>query len=438
MITGIIFDLDGVIVDTENLHYECLTEALSIYDLKIDKQEYENLSGVGTLKRLKKLLPNINETTLQEIYTLKGRLTIEKSKNLHLNDGAVEIIKYAKSTGLKLALASNARKDFVDFILRHFNIDKHFQFVISADSITTSKPNPEIFQIAMSQIGLKPEETIIIEDSLAGLQAAFSSGANVLSVSPNKPLSLDRFLQAANFQFKPIILIPMAGMGSRFLDAGYEKPKPLIDVGGMSMIEKVISCVDSNADYVFIYQKQHNKNNQMVETIKNLKPGSKVIELDGLTDGAARTVLTAQDIIDERRPLIVVNSDNFIEWDFNRFLAHALHHELDGSIAIFASDRNPKWSFAKVNEDGLVLEVAEKNPISEYATAGVYYWDKAKYFFEGANAMIEKDIRVNNEYYVCPVYNENIESNQKIGCYFIDKMWGLGTPEDLQLFLESQ
>jgi beta-phosphoglucomutase len=196
MVKGVIFDLDGVLVDTENLHFDCLNEALSFYNLKINKIDYEKLSGVGTLTRLKMLLPNADRDTLRQAYELKGKLTIQHSKNIPLSDGALELINYLKSKGIKLALASNARKDFVAFILSNLNLDKYFDFVISADSITTSKPNPEIFTISMTQLGVSPEETVIFEDSIAGLQAAFASGAHVIAVTEKQPLSLDNFIKA--------------------------------------------------------------------------------------------------------------------------------------------------------------------------------------------------------------------------------------------------
>lgn len=194
MIKGVIFDLDGVLVDTENLHYECLVEALSFYNLQINKTEYENLSGVGTLTRLKLLLPNVDENILKNVYNLKGKLTLEKSKKIPLTEGALDLLNYIKSKNLKAALASNARKDFVEFILKNLKLDDYFDFVITADSITTSKPNPEIFVIAMSQLGVLSSETVIFEDSIAGLKAALASGAHVITVSEKQPLSLYSFV----------------------------------------------------------------------------------------------------------------------------------------------------------------------------------------------------------------------------------------------------
>jgi dTDP-glucose pyrophosphorylase len=110
---------------------------------------------------------------------------------------------------------------------------------------------------------------------------------------------------------------------------------------------------------------------------------------------------------------------------------------IDAGILTFNST-HPKWSFAKLNEDGFVSEVAEKKPISDIATVGVYYWNKGSDYVKYAEQMISKDVRVNNEFYVCPVFNEAIQDDKKVKVFPIEKMWGLGTPEDLDIFLKDK
>jgi dTDP-glucose pyrophosphorylase len=110
--------------------------------------------------------------------------------------------------------------------------------------------------------------------------------------------------------------------------------------------------------------------------------------------------------------------------------------DADGGIITFTST-HPKWSFAKLNKYGFVTEVAEKNPISDIATVGVYFWKHGSDYVKYTEQMINKDIRVNNEFYVCPVYNEAIADGKKIRTFNIEKMWGIGTPEDLNYFLEK-
>ena len=174
-----------------------------------------------------------------------------------------------------------------------------------------------------------------------------------------------------------------------------------------------------------------------LDTLLNLiTPNCKIVEVDKLTEGAACTALLAKEYINKDTPLFFANSDQFVEWDSNEFLYKMNETNADGGIVSFRAT-HPKWSFAKVNETGLVTEVAEKNPISDIATVGYYYWKKGSDFVKYAENMIEKDIRVNNEFYVCPVFNQAIEDCKEIRTFDIPKMWGLGTPEDLKYYLEN-
>ena len=133
---------------------------------------------------------------------------------------------------------------------------------------------------------------------------------------------------------------------------------------------------------------------------------------------------------------MIANSDQYVEWDSNEFMYSMMADEIDGGILTFKST-HPKWSFAKLDDKGYVTEVAEKKPISNIATVGIYYWSKGSDYVRYGEQMIKKNIRVNDEFYVCPIYNEAIEDNKKIKTFNIDKMWGLGTPEDLNRFLEK-
>ena len=171
--------------------------------------------------------------------------------------------------------------------------------------------------------------------------------------------------------------------------------------------------------------------------LNNIAPGCKVIQIDGITEGAAITVLKAKEFIDNDSHLIIANSDQYIEGDMNRFYYSCEDSGVDGGILCFRST-HPKWSYAKANDDGNIIEVAEKNPISDMATVGVYYFNKGTDFVKSAEKMIEKNIRTNNEFYVAPVYNEAIEDGLTIKPFFCDKMWGIGTPEDLETFLKEK
>jgi dTDP-glucose pyrophosphorylase len=231
------------------------------------------------------------------------------------------------------------------------------------------------------------------------------------------------------------VIIPMAGSGSRFEKAGFTFPKPLIEIHGKPMIQWVIDSLKINAKFIFIVQSKHQERFNIKSLLKYLYPNSKIIETDGLTEGAACTSLLATEFIDNNNPLVIANSDQYIEWDSARTFYKLSERNVDGAILTFKST-HPKWSYAKINENNEVEKVAEKEVISDHATVGVYYWKRGKDYVRFANEMINKNIRTNGEFYICPVYNEAIKNNKKIVIEQVKRMWGLGTPEDLNYFLK--
>ena len=229
------------------------------------------------------------------------------------------------------------------------------------------------------------------------------------------------------------VLIPMAGAGTRFAEAGYDLPKPLVDVNGMPMIEAVVKNIGLNGKYTFIVQKSHYEAYGLQQRLSAIADNPNIVIVDGVTEGAAVTALLASHFIDNENPLLIVNSDQIVEWDPESFMYKMVSEDADGGIVTFTND-HPKWSYAKVS-NGVVSGVAEKLPISNRATVGIYYWKHGSSFVKFAKAMIDKNIRTNNEFYICPVYNEAISANQLIVEYPVLKMWGIGTPEDLTLYL---
>ena len=246
------------------------------------------------------------------------------------------------------------------------------------------------------------------------------------------------------------ILIPMAGKGSRFSDVGYTFPKPLISVGNETMISLVTKnllekCV-KEVHVIYICQEEHYNNydleNVLNRAVKNAGVDIfkvSIIKINGITQGAACTALIAKDVIDPEQPLMIANSDQFIKVPY----MCAWHDVIsmsnsDAEIMCFKSS-HPKWSYARVDDEGNVIEIAEKKVISEFATTGIYWWKKAEDFINSAEKMIEKDIRHNNEFYIAPTYNEMILNNKKISVMEIkpELMLGLGTPEDLNKYLNK-
>jgi len=229
------------------------------------------------------------------------------------------------------------------------------------------------------------------------------------------------------------ILIPMAGRGSRFAEMGYKLPKPLIDVNGMPMIELVFRNLNMDGHYIFIALKEHEDKYNVSVLLKSLKPDCDIIYLDSVTDGACRTALMAQAHIDNDSPLIISNSDQLVKWDSSDFLLKCAMSQCDGSIVTLTKNET-KYSYARM-ENGLVVEVAEKKVISDRATAGIYYYQHGSDFVKFAKRMIGKDIRTNNEFYICPVYNEFILDGKNITEYRVERMDCLGNPEDLRTYM---
>jgi dTDP-glucose pyrophosphorylase len=229
------------------------------------------------------------------------------------------------------------------------------------------------------------------------------------------------------------VLIPMAGSGSRFLDAGYSLPKPIIDVGGAPMIKRVIESLNMpEAHYIFIVQKEHYENYGLLYELSSIVNSLSIVVVDGRTEGAASTTLLAKDLIDNDAPLVIANSDQIVEWNskaFQELLAQG------NAVALFNSN-DPKWSYAKI-DNGIISEVAEKIVISDQATVGIYGWKAGAEYVKYAERMISKNIMTNGEFYICPVYNEAIKDGESVLPYFVDKMHGIGTPEDLEYYLEN-
>jgi NDP-sugar pyrophosphorylase family protein len=237
------------------------------------------------------------------------------------------------------------------------------------------------------------------------------------------------------------IVVPMAGAGSRFSKAGFLDPKPLIKINGVPMIRIVIENLKPSRmhRFIFICQASHVRDYDLKEKLITWAPGSLIIEIDGVTEGAACTVLKARKYIDSDDPLMICNSDQFVESDINCYLNKMDDDCLDGIIMTMkASDA--KWSYAKI-DSGFVVDVVEKKVISDEATVGIYNFKSGADFVQATEEMINKNLRVNGEFYVAPVYRELVLRGKKIGIFNVGEegngMHGLGIPSDLNLFEQS-
>ncbi len=455
MIKLIIFDLDGVLVDARELHYEALNRALDSIDSKYVITRKEHLStydGLSTTKKLNMLTQNkgLSVELHDTVWGLKQKMTLEIIDGFSVDDRIRGIIRSFKSDGYTIACATNSIRETAKLQLIRKGFFEYIDFMYSNQDVTNPKPNSEMYLKCMIKAEVNPNETVIVEDSHIGRKGALSSGAYLCAVEDSNDVSYDKIkkvIDDANEkeEIKPKwqggnmnVLIPMAGAGSRFEQAGYTFPKPLIEVNGKPMIQVVVENLNIDAKHIFIVQKSHYEKYNLKYLLNLITNNNcEIVQVNGITEGAACTTLLAKKFIDNDEPLVMANSDQFVEWDSNEFMYSMIADNIDGGMLTFEAT-HPKWSFAKLDDKGFVSEVAEKKPISNIATVGVYYWTKGSDYVKYAEQMIDKDIRTNNEFYVCPAYNEAIEDNKKIKIFPIKKMWGLGTPEDLDTYLNEK
>ena len=450
----IIFDLDGVIVDSRDMHYEALNRALA--DIAptyvISREEHlSTFDGLSTSKKLallssRGLDPNLHK----RIWEKKQEYTNLIIENEYTVDVRIcSILNQLKKEGYTLYVASNSIHSTVKTILLKKGFMDYIDYFASNQNVKLPKPNSEIYFHCMTHAGLSVHETLILEDSHIGRKAALGSGAYLLPIENSDDLTLDKiynFMDSVKkldnepkWLGRCNVVIPMAGFGSRFAKAGYKMPKPFIDVRGKPMIQVVVENLGfstHNTRFIFIVRKEHIELYQASYLLNLIAPGCVIITTDTVTEGSACSILLAKEYINNDEHLFIANSDQFVEWNCNEFMYSMINDNIDGGIVTFEAD-SLKWSYAKLDDNGFVSEVAEKTRISNHATVGFYYWKHGYDYVKNAEQMIAKDIRVNNEFYTCPVYNEAIADGKKIKIFDVKRMWGIGVPEDLDYFLTN-
>ena len=446
MIKLVLFDLDGVLIDAKEIHYEALNNALDD-QYKITREEHINMyDGKKTLEKLRMLseFKGMPTTDHSRISDQKQANTMKLLTEMKPIPEIVKLFQELEDQGYKIGVCSNSIRRTVLTALSKSQLIHHCSVIVSNEDVKNSKPHPEMYWKAMSIMGVLPEETLIVEDSPPGLLAAERSKAKYIRV--DNPYDVTRDKVFSNLGSNKImnkwksdklnVLIPMAGAGSRFAQAGYTFPKPLIQVRDKPMIQVVTENLGLDANFIYVVQKEHREKYNLDTMLNLIAPDCTIVEVDGLTEGAACTALLAKEFIDNDAPLFFANSDQYVDWNPVEFMYEMQERNADGGIVSFKAT-HPKWSFAKIDDNGLVTEVAEKNPISDNATVGYYYWKHGSDFVKYAEKMIDRDIRVNNEFYVCPVFNEAIEDGKQIRIHEAKAMWGLGTPEDLDYYLKN-
>lgn len=452
MIKTIIFDLDGVLLSSRELHYEALNMALNANNwpsISLD-EHLSTYDGRSTSVKLNMLSERngLPAYLHDAVWREKQKATLKLIKSMTPDHRMLSILEELKNRNYHLICASNSIRETLKMMLLKKGFLEFIDQFISNQDVQKPKPHPEIYMKAMLLSDSSPKETLIIEDSHIGRKSAMDSGAFLLGVENpegvtlekilNKIEEIDRMDGSANIKWqggKMNVLIPMAGAGSRFQQMGYTFPKPLIEVNEKPMIQVVVENLNIDAKHIFVVQREHFEKYNLKYLLSLIAPNYEIVQVDGMTEGAACTTLLAKEFINNDEPLLLANSDQWIDWDSNQFMYSMSADAIDGGILTFSST-NCKWSFAKLDDDGFVCEVAEKKVISDLATCGAYYFRKGSDYVKYAEQMIEKNIRTNGEFYVCPVFNEAIADGKKIKAFNIETMFGLGTPEDLERFLE--
>jgi HAD superfamily hydrolase (TIGR01509 family) len=452
MLSLVVFDMDGVLIDCKHIHAKSFISSWNISNPSHQIDEifhHKYLDGRNTYAKID-YLQNYFKTSVNtlEIFNNKQFQTYTALELFEYSNTISEVFEQLQKDGYIIACASNSIRKTVDLILNKLNIAKYFDLILSNEDVMNPKPNPEIYQKVMTTLGYQPSNTYIFEDSEIGLTAAKASGANVIQIHDSKDLNYKFITKSLKYKmrytpwidnpdWKLRIVIPMAGEGSRFKQAGYTISKPLIPIQDKPMIMWVLDNLRSKNPEVQKRIEYHLiVRSQAMDELKDLS-GVVLHPIQSLTDGAACTVLTIrEELLKDNNPLLMANSDQYLEWDFDAFLEMCVNPGYDGCISTFYNpdSNDTKWSFAQVDKNGLVTKVAEKEYIGPNATTGLYYWQDGSKFVQYADEMIEKNERVKNEFYVCPVYNYLMRDGGKIRVSDCKKMWGLGIPEDLDYF----
>ena len=235
---------------------------------------------------------------------------------------------------------------------------------------------------------------------------------------------------------KPNILVPMAGLGSRFIKEGFKVPKQIINIKDKHLIDISLDCLNyKDCNLIFVLRDEHVYNHHMDELLmKKFGDDISIVVLDQLTDGSVCSCLFAESLIDNDSPLVIHTLDIEFRPVFDPHVMHTL--DADGLILTFKSN-SINYSYAQLDKDGNVIKTAEKKAISPNACVGIYGFKKGSDFCKYAREMIERDLRTKNEFYISPLYNVLIEDGKKIVTEDVDKMHIFGTPDEYHFYKDN-
>jgi NDP-sugar pyrophosphorylase family protein len=237
------------------------------------------------------------------------------------------------------------------------------------------------------------------------------------------------------------IIIPMSGIGNRFIEAGYSRPKPLIVIDGKPIIEHVCNLFPGETKFTFICNSKHLKETDIREVLLSIKPNSNVVEIPNHKKGPVYAVSLVEDLIEDEEEVIVNYCDFGTYWDYEDFLKHTRERNADGAVPAYKRFHphmlgTTNYAFMRDDKQWM-LEIKEKAPftnnrMNEYASNGTYYFKKGKFVKKYFNELMQKDINLNGEYYVSLIYNLLVADGLKVSIYDIEHMLQWGTPQDVE------
>ena len=227
----------------------------------------------------------------------------------------------------------------------------------------------------------------------------------------------------------------MAGKGLRLADAGFEKPKPLIEIKNKTIMEWSINSLSLDGTFIFCPKQEHIEKFGIDSKLKEIINDCKIVPISYDTHGPVDTILNARDLIDNNDELLITDVDHYVEWDAQFFNENIRKRDIDGCTMVFPEPQNNEaYSFVKLDNDGFVIQSAEKISISSIATVGIHYFKRGSDFVKFADEMIKRKISIKNEYYVTPIFNLFAENNKKIVTMPVKQMWPLGNPNEINRF----
>lgn len=455
----IIFDLDGVLVESKDLHYDALNRAISEVageEFVISRPEHETVyDGLSTNQKLRlmSIQKDLPLDMHRPIWLRKQELTeIMVREQLKPNEDLLETIRALKAKyGYPLAVASNCIKCSVHNILDSIGVLPLVDAYFSNEDVQLAKPCPDIYLKACSTFGVPPSSALVVEDSVKGFEACVRAGCPLFKVrgpdDVRAPAIVER-ISAINQGVKPItVVVPLAGESQQYWIDGPEAvqselPLFLADVNGSPAIEWVLKpFLKSRYELKFVFvvkesQMQRFKLESLLPRIVGFKP-TQVLPVHGETLGSLKTVLSVAEMLDGGAPVIFCNGSTVTSWLPGSTIDDIIDTSADGALTTFESN-DPRCSYVRVRSNSdVIVDVHEKVPISNIATTGIYYWKNAEAFLSAATSIVKRGVKHKGLYYLAPVYNEAIRAGLSIKSVPAKNCWPLCSLHEVAKFADA-